>query len=81
MLLSLEELAVYMDHIILWYRYIDDVIAVWDESFHLLQEFLNVLNVNKFNLKCTLTSSMDSISFLNVEIHKCIDGHLTSTLY
>lgn len=50
MLLSSVELAVYMDHIILWYRYID-VFAVWDDSLALLNEFLNV---NYFNLKFTM---------------------------
>lgn len=76
-----ESLTPFMEHVLMWMRYIDNVFLVWDGSPELLQDFMTELNHNEFNLNFTMTHDSSNITFLDVTIHKDEDGRLTSSLY
>ncbi|CAJ0944426.1 unnamed protein product [Ranitomeya imitator] len=38
------------DHVQCWLRYIDDLFIIWQGSEHQLQQFMQQLNCNRFNL-------------------------------
>lgn len=78
--MSLENLSMYLCHLLVWYRYIDDVLTIWDGPLALLEDFLKLVNSNDFNLTFTHQISSDQISFLDLNIIIGQDGSLSSSL-
>lgn len=69
----------YLCHILLWHRYIDDVLMLWDGPKELLQTFVQLLNKNVFNLKFTKTCDQKRIYFLEIFVKP--DSTLGTTLF
>ncbi|KAM4043956.1 uncharacterized protein ACNLHF_014260 isoform 1-T2 [Anomaloglossus baeobatrachus] len=53
-------------HVQCWYRFIDDILFVW--QVEQLDRFMGQLNKNKFNIKLTYKCSSRMIDFLDVKI-------------
>ena len=63
-----------------WFRYIDDIFFIWNDTEQNLDIFLKRLNEFNSNLKFTHARSMSSINFLDVNI-RIEDETLVSNLY
>ena len=64
-----------------WFRYIDDVLMIWEGSIEELNSFMSIMNQNDLNLKFTVTSSDIQIAFLDVTVIKNSDGSLSTGLF
>ena len=74
-LASLEERALAAwtgPHPLLWLRFLDDVLMLWNGDQDQLQQFLTHLNNQMTQINFTMTSSQQSTTFLDLEIYK---GH------
>ncbi|XP_073448827.1 uncharacterized protein [Aquarana catesbeiana] len=80
-LFSSEGASMYLRHILLWRRCIDDVLLIWTGSTNLLSDFMEFLSQNNFNLKFTIQSDAISIPFLDLRLVLKEDGSVFSTLY
>lgn len=80
----LEERYVYVshhaNHLLAWWRYIDDIFFVWTGSESQLVAFHEFLNLMNPSIKFTLSTSTTSISFLDTEV-VLSEGRLLSKLY
>ncbi|CAJ0966225.1 unnamed protein product [Ranitomeya imitator] len=56
------------DHVQCWLRYIDDLFIIWQGTEKQLQDFMQQLNVNNFNIKLTYFASKNSINFLDINV-------------
>ena len=56
-----------------WWRYIDDVFALWPWGVNLLQDFMNSLNSFHPHMKFTHEFSDSSINFLDMTLIYLID--------
>lgn len=65
-----DDLAQFLDHLGIWFCYIDDILLIWSGPDGLLQTFVQQLNINTFNLTFTMTSNTNTIEFLDIHIHK-----------
>lgn len=68
-----EEEYVYnqnIPQIILYRRYIDDLIILWDGTAETFQEFLRNLNINRYGLTFTGKWDTERIDYLDLEIYK-----------
>lgn len=81
MFLADESLSMYTDHILGWYRYIDNVFIIWDGSLDLHQQCLDRVNKNEFYLGFTMSYDKECITFLDVEVYRGEGGTLCSKLY
>lgn len=70
MLTQSEHMRPYVENVIIWYHYIDDILFVWDRPSDKLLSFLHELNNNIVNLTFTMIYNHSSITFLDVTIHK-----------
>lgn len=75
------ELSMYTDQVMCWMRYIDDIFLIWMGTPAMLIAFVETLNRNSFNLRFTLNSSMERITFLDLSIYKDEDNCLSTSLY
>lgn len=71
----------YLNKIIYYGRYIDDVLLLWDGSEAELVSFHTYLNGINKNIKLSLEYDKQRISFLDLEIYKDNEGLLHSTIY
>ncbi|XP_041422161.1 uncharacterized protein LOC121394669 [Xenopus laevis] len=55
--------------LVLWRRYIDDIVLVWRGSASSLCEYVASLNQNDLNIDLSLTYSYEKINFLDLEIY------------
>lgn len=62
-------------------RYIDDIFIIWTGTPALLATFVDTLNQNQFNLKFTVASDLQQITFLDLTNFKDRDNCLASTLF
>ncbi|XP_040206073.1 uncharacterized protein LOC120937139 [Rana temporaria] len=76
-----DNLVVYLRHIKLWRRYIDDIFIVWDGPEEDLLAFFNALNINDFNLTFTMIHDKNTLTFLDVKLFIDPDRYLRSTLF
>ncbi|XP_062520431.1 uncharacterized protein LOC134195423 [Corticium candelabrum] len=53
----------------LWYRYIDDIIMIWDDSHEELMDFLEELNHFNPHIKYTWTISQMQVTFLDLDLN------------
>ncbi|XP_078543346.1 uncharacterized protein LOC144828767 [Lissotriton helveticus] len=58
--------AKWIDYVIFWGRYIDDVIMIWDGPAPELMSYFDFLNDNPFNVQFTMEHDQQSINFLDV---------------
>ena len=65
----------------IWKRYIDDIFLVWTYGRKELDTFVSHLNSVHHSIKFTAEISRSSISFLDVEVIKEMDGSITTSLY
>ena len=76
-----EMFSRFMDKILLWYRFIDDLFIIWTGSSESLLEFVQMLNVNEFNLRFTVVFDENRVPFLDLVVIKQTDGTLHTDLY
>lgn len=69
----------YLGHILTWH--IDDILIIWEGSPSLLQEFLDKLNKNDYNLNFTHSFDNEKIPFLDVMISIDENGLISTDLY
>lgn len=81
MVFSDDLMEPFLDHVLGWFRFIDDLLVIWTGTEQLLQTFIAELNINSFNLHFTFSYDRLSIPFLDVLITKDSTGHLTTDLY
>lgn len=74
-----ESLSMCLSSIVCWYRYIDNIFAVWNSSKLDLLRFMERLYSNTYNLKLQCDSR--SISFLDLDIFKQEAGTVGTSLY
>uniref|UniRef100_A0A8C5MB09 Reverse transcriptase domain-containing protein n=2 Tax=Leptobrachium leishanense TaxID=445787 RepID=A0A8C5MB09_9ANUR len=71
------DLFQYVHH---WFRYIDDIIFVWEGTRDTLDEFLSILNNGSTSIKFTMSCSLTQINFLDTLVVKR-NGKLMTDLY
>lgn len=81
---DLEEQRIYTSHhfrsVLKWWRYIDDVFAIWSDTTETLEEFFSFLNTIERSIKFTMTWSRESIQFLDTLVY-IEDGKLKTDLF
>ena len=65
---------------LVWFRYIDDIFFIWTHGNDKLEKFLDDLNSFDNNVKFTLESRKDNVTFLDL-IVKLSEGRLTTDLH
>ncbi|CAJ0921105.1 unnamed protein product [Ranitomeya imitator] len=70
-----------VDHVQCWLRYIDDLFIIWQGTEIQLQDFMQQLNINNFNIKLTYFASKNSINFLDINISVDQDLFLQTDVY
>ena len=61
----------------IWWRYIDDIFAVWNDGEELLQQFLQEMNTFHPTIKFTAEWSREKVSFLDTTV--ILDGTILHT--
>ena len=64
-----------------WWRFIDDVFAIWQHGEECLKTFLQQINSMHPTIKFTAEWSYRSVSFLDVNVTLNEDGRITTDLY
>ncbi|KAI8516763.1 corticospinal neuron axon guidance through spinal cord [Branchiostoma belcheri] len=64
----------------IWWRYIDDIFAVWTRSEEELKSFIQDLNQAHRTIKFTVETSKTTINFLDVKVN-ISEGDITTDLY
>lgn len=76
-----DDLAPLLDNVVCWYRYINDVLVFWSGSEIQLQQVMQIITINHFNLKFTVNYSQTDINFLDLNISIDGQGLVHSFLY
>lgn len=76
-----DELSMYTDQVMCCMCYIDDVFLIWTGTHAMLIAFVEMLNLNSFNLRFTLNVNAQRITFLDLSIFKDEDNCLATSLY
>ena len=81
----LEERIVYqtewVNHIILWVRFIDDIFLIWKSDQDSLINFINYLNSVASSIKFTHEISAHSVNFLDTTVLKDNQGNISTDVY
>lgn len=78
-----EEDVVYHEsrsELVLWKRYIDDILLLWDGSLESHNEFITGLNTNNRGILLTQEASSVEIHFLDLRI-RVIEGRIMTSTY
>ena len=78
-----EEDVVYADRrpeLVLWARYIDDVLLLWRGSRESLVDFMDCLNTNNRGIEFKYEADQEKINFLDLEI-RVEDGQFVTSTY
>lgn len=70
-----ESYAFFLQSVLCWYRFIDDLFIVWTGSNTLLNELIQALNQNTDNLYFTFTCNATQIPYLDLTIIKNSDRY------
>ncbi|XP_069605329.1 uncharacterized protein [Ranitomeya imitator] len=70
-----------MCRVLLWTRYIDDVLMIWQGSTDGLREFMTSLNNNSCNIVLTFKFDSNTIEFLDVTLRRDDRGCLQTVIY
>lgn len=76
-----ESLQPFLNQVLFWHRLIDDLFLIWTGSETSLIEFIELLNINDFNLRFTLSYDPSSVPFLDLRIIKGPNGQIQTDLY
>ncbi|CAJ0927825.1 unnamed protein product [Ranitomeya imitator] len=71
----------YIEKVLFWVRFIDDILMIWQGSEQDLLAFLDILNNNTMNIKLTCKYSQVSLDFLDIQITKGSDGFLETNVF
>lgn len=71
----------FLQSVLCWFRFIDDLFVVWTGSPSQQNQFIGAINVNSMNLRNTVTFDNTQIPFLDLLIVKNPDGTLGTDLY
>ncbi|XP_075452819.1 uncharacterized protein LOC142493147 [Ascaphus truei] len=71
----------YGANLVLWKRYIDDVLCVWKGTKEDLEAFKEHLNTNDYNIQFTFSTSPQSINFLDLTLYTVNNEIHTKTYY
>lgn len=80
---SWEEDVIYtkdIPQLVLWARYIDDILLLWYGQYHDLEEFIRSLNANQRGIHLNYATSQSEINFLDLKI-TARDKFVTSTFF
>ncbi|CAJ0958160.1 unnamed protein product [Ranitomeya imitator] len=69
------------DPVVGWFRYIDDVLMIWNGGETSLSKFMQELNHNTFNLKFTYSWHKTKIDFLDITVCVAEDGSIETDLF
>ena len=64
-----------------WWRYIDDIFAIWPHGEEQLVQFLEKINQFHPSIKFTAEWSAKSVAFLDTKVTVENEGRLTTYLY
>ena len=67
--MELKLLILYIYIYIVWWRYVDDILAIWEHGEENLHKFISHINSFHPTIKFTYDFSKLSINFLDVEVH------------
>lgn len=67
--------------VVLWARYIDDILLLWDGCESDLRSFMTSLNNNDRGIKLNFEASLDEINFLDLKIKIVGDNFVTATFF
>ncbi|XP_077341766.1 suppressor of cytokine signaling 5 isoform X1 [Lithobates pipiens] len=67
--------------IVLWARYIDDVLLLWNGDEHELHAFMEGLNNNTRGIKFSYEASQEGVNFLDLNIKVNSESFVTSTFF
>lgn len=67
--------------VVLWFRYINDVLLLWDGTQSDLLEFMTALNVNDRGIRFNFEASLQKINFLDLTISVKDGNFVTSTFF
>lgn len=70
-----------LSNVLQWFRYIDDVLMLWAGPIEALDQFMEMLSLNSYNLKFTMQSSLNTIAYLVITISIGTDGIINTSLY
>ncbi len=71
----------FLDNIVMWGRYIDDVLIIWSGSESELHRFHQYINGINRNLKLSLEYSVSENNFLDLKITKEANGVLHTSIF
>ncbi|XP_043935226.1 plexin-B3-like [Protopterus annectens] len=72
---------IYLEHIDIWRRYLDDCWMVWRGDIPGLMDFISYLNNNIWGLEFTLHYDHNAITFLDVAITRLPDHTLSAAVF
>ncbi|CAJ0936789.1 unnamed protein product [Ranitomeya imitator] len=67
--------------VVSWWRYIDDILMVWQGTKRDLEQFISILNSNVKNIKLTFKYDTQQIDFLDISIKVGVDGTICTDLF
>lgn len=67
--------------LLLYKRYIDDVMILWEGTKESFNKFLESMNMNKYNLKFTAEYSLATVNYLDLTLFKQGDHISTKTFF
>ena len=79
--LEKDMLKPYVDNLLAWRRYIDDIFFIWIKTAKKLQEFMDYCNNIHPSIKFTFSHSKTEIDFMDVKVIRDKKGKLNTTVY
>ncbi|XP_075442459.1 uncharacterized protein LOC142487291 [Ascaphus truei] len=76
-----EDNVEFTQHVLLWLRYIDDVLILWQGTAAGFKGFVDALNHNNMNIKLTFSCSKTQVEFLDLFINLGPDGTLYTDIF
>ncbi|CAJ0968672.1 unnamed protein product [Ranitomeya imitator] len=71
----------YIEGVLFWTRYIDDILFIWQGSERDLLEFVKILNDNNLNIRLTVKYSQTTIDFLDIQISGTVGKTLETDVF
>lgn len=76
-----ETLQPFLNHVLCWYRFIDDLFVIWTRTESSQIQFIDQLNINQLKLCFTFSYDSSNIPFLDLKIIKGSTGQIRTDLY
>ncbi|CAJ0921856.1 unnamed protein product [Ranitomeya imitator] len=71
----------YIEGVLFWTRYIDDILFIWQGPERDLFEFVKILNDNELNIRLTVKYSQTTIDFLDIQISGMVGKTLETDVF